>query len=229
LIESDYTFMNESLARLYGFDEVQGSEMRLVNLANGHRGGIVGMAAIHTITSYPTRTSPVLRGKWVLEALLGDRVAPPPPDVGELDHSEEGSPLSLRQQLELHRTQPECAACHDRMDPLGFGLENFDVLGRWREYERGFPVETSGTLPSGETFSGPAGLKTVLMARKDQVIRHLTRKMTGFAFGRELNKFDDCVIDDTMEALEANGYRASILVEEIATSLPFRNRFYPNQ
>jgi hypothetical protein len=115
------------------------------------------------------------------------------------------------------------------MDPLGFSLENFDVLGRWRDTERGLPIDARGVLPSGEEFSGPAGLKSILLQRKDEVMKHLVRKMAGFAFGRELNKFDQCVVDRTLEALKTNDYRASILIEQIATSFPFRHRFYPKQ
>jgi hypothetical protein len=137
--------------------------------------------------------------------------------------------LSLRKQLEVHRTKPECASCHAKMDPLGFGMENFDTLGRWRNELNGEPVDAKGTLPSGEYYEGPAGLKRVLMARKDQIMRHLARKMTGFAFGRELNKFDDCVIDEALKSLEQNDWRATVLIETIAMSYPFQHRFYPKQ
>lgn len=228
LIDSDYTFVNQRLAAIYGLDEVTGSELRKVSLADDNRGGVIGMAAIHTLTSYPLRTSPVLRGRWVLEALLGEKVKPPPPDVPALEeHSEETKNLSLRAQLEQHRLKAECASCHDKMDPLGFGMENFDVLGRWREMDRGQPIDTKGTLPNGQSFTGPSGLKKILMGRKDDVVRHLVRKMMGYAYGRELNKFDNCVVDKAMEALKANEYKPSVLVEQIALSFPFRHRFYP--
>jgi hypothetical protein len=164
-----------------------------------------------------------------MESLLGDRVKPPPPDVPALEESAAASAVSLREQLEKHRAQAECAACHDKMDPLGFGLENFDVLGRWRETDRDQPIDAKGTLPSGQTFTGPVGLKSLLMERKDDIIKNLVRKMTGYAFGRELNQFDQCVVDRTMETLQKNDYRASVLVEQIATSFPFRHRFYPKQ
>ncbi|MBX3747373.1 MAG: DUF1592 domain-containing protein [Verrucomicrobiae bacterium] len=232
LIDSDYTLADERLARLYGLSGVAGEEMRPVALEGRERGGILGMAAIHALTSYPLRTSPVLRGRWVLESLLGDRVPPPPPDVPALDEPDEAGTteaVSIRQQLEVHRVKAECAACHDKMDPLGFGLENFDVLGRWRETDRGLPVDARGTLPSGEEYDGPAGLREVLMARKDAILRHLARKLTGFAYGRDLNRFDQCVVDRAMDALAANEYRAATLVEAIAFSYPFRNRFYPKE
>jgi hypothetical protein len=228
LIDSDYTFVNDRLAHLYGLKTLKGDAMQKVSLTDKNRGGIVGMAAIHAVTSYPLRTSPVLRGRWVLESLLGDKVPPPPPDVPALEEDDHAH-KTLREQLEVHRTKSECAACHDKMDPLGFGLENFDALGRWREKDRDQPIDAKGTLPSGQTYTGPAGLKTVLMERKDTIVKHLAKKMTGYAFGRELNKFDDCVVDRALEALQQNDYRASVLVEQIAMSFPFRHRFYPKQ
>ena len=188
------------------------------------------MAAVHALTSFPVRTSPVLRGRWVLESLLGDKVPPPPPDAPALTETADKAPnKSLREQLDLHRTKSECATCHDKMDPLGFGLENFDVLGRWRDKDHDQPIDAKGTLPSGETYEGPVGLKTILMQRKDAVMKHLVKKMTGYAFGRELNRFDECVVDRALEALQQNDYRASVLVEQIAMSFPFRHRFYPKQ
>jgi Protein of unknown function (DUF1592)/Protein of unknown function (DUF1588)/Protein of unknown function (DUF1587)/Protein of unknown function (DUF1595)/Protein of unknown function (DUF1585)/Planctomycete cytochrome C len=229
LIDSDYTFVNDRLAKLYGISSAQKDSMQKVSLKDRNRGGITGMAAVHAATSYPLRTSPVLRGKWVMESLLGDRVKPPPPDVPALEEAETATAVSLRAQLEKHRLQAECAACHDKMDPLGFGLENFDVLGRWRDNDRGHPIDAQGTLPSGQSFMGPVGLKSLLMERKDDIIKHLVRKMTGYAFGRELNQFDQCVVDRTMETLQKNDYRAMVLVEQIATSFPFRHRFYPKQ
>jgi hypothetical protein len=208
---------------------VSGDELQFVTLADSRRGGLLGMAGVHALTSYPLRTSPVLRGRWVIESLLGEKIPPPPPEVPALDDkaAETHSGLSLRKQLEQHRLKAECAACHDKMDPLGFGLENFDVLGRWRDELHGERVDAKGTLPSGEAYEGPAGLKQVLLGRKEKIIRHLARKMTGFAFGRELNKFDNCVIDDAMTALANNDWRATVLVETIAMSYPFQHRFYP--
>ena len=229
LIDSQYTFANRRLAELYGLKNVAGEELQLVPLTDARRGGILGMAGVHALTSFPLRTSPVLRGRWMLEALLGDKVPPPPPDVPTLNEQAAATPggLSLRKQLEQHRLKAECASCHDRMDSLGFGLENFDVLGRWRNELHGEPVDARGTLPSGESYDGPAGLKQLLLARKDKIMRHLARKMTGFAFGRELNEFDNCVIDDAMSALMKNNWRTTVLIETIATSYPFQHRFYP--
>lgn len=228
LIDSDYTFANRRLAALYGFSGVTGDELRPVQVADARRGGILGMAGVHALTSYPLRTSPVLRGRWVIESLLGDKIPPPPPGVPTLDEKAAAAPggVSLRKQLEQHRLKAECAACHDKMDPLGFGLENFDALGRWRDDLNGQPLDTKSTLPSGEVYEGPGGLKRILLARKDKILRHLTRKMTGFALGRELNPFDNCVIDDAMKALAQNDWRADVLIETIATSYPFQHRFY---
>lgn len=228
LIDSRETYMDERLAGLYGVTGVRGPALRLVRLDDPQRGGLVGMPAVHVMNAYPLRTSPVLRGRWILESLLGEKVPPPPPGVPKLEENTNTlASRSLRQQLEEHRRNPDCASCHDRMDPLGFGLENFDNLGRWRTVDRGQPVDARGTLPSGQTFVGPRGLKEVLLARKDAVMRHLARKMTGFAFGRELNSFDQCVIDRAMEALQKSDYRAAALVESIALSYPFQHRFYP--
>jgi hypothetical protein len=228
LIDADYTFANERLAKIYEIPNVTGPELRKVQLTDKNRGGITGMAAVHALTSYPKRTSPVLRGKWVLESLLGERVKPPPPETPAFEETQKKvANLSLRQQFEMHRSAPECASCHVMMDPLGFGMENFDVLGRYRETDGPHPIDSSGKLPSGEEFTGPAGLKKILMARKDAVMKHLIRKMTGYAFGRELNKFDNCVVDKALEAMQKDNYRPSILVEHIAMSFPFRHRFYP--
>lgn len=227
LIDANYTFANARLAAHYGLAGPTGPAFERVRLSDPARGGVVGMAAVHTATSYPLRTSPVLRGKWILEVVLGDRVPPPPPNVPALEVDERTvSAASLREKLERHRQDPTCAACHDRMDPLGFGLETFDGVGRLRAEEDGKPVDASGVLPSGERFDGPAGLKAVLQKRQDQVLRHLVRQLTGYAFGRELNRFDECVIRDAMNAMANREYRPSALIETIATSFPFRHRFY---
>lgn len=227
LIDSDYAFVNERLAQLYQIPNVRGEGLRQVKLSGQERGGVTGFAAVHTLTSFPFRTSPVLRGRWVLETLLGDRVPPPPPNVPALEKSGSGAKASsIREQLEIHRKQADCAACHSKMDPLGFGMENFDVLGRWREADDGSRIDATGTLPSGQTFTGPTGLKQVLLLRKDDIVRHFARKLTGYAYGRELNHFDNCVINRAMETLKKNNYRSSLLVEEIALSFPFRHRFY---
>jgi len=226
LLDADYTYLNETLARHYGLELVSGSQLQKVALQDRNRGGILTQASVLTVSSHPLRTSPVLRGRWLLEEILGSRVPPPPPGVPPLVEQGEGDQiLSLREQLEKHRSNPQCITCHVRMDPLGFGMENFDPVGRWRTEENGQPIDANGTLPSGEKFNGPAELKKVLMNRKDEVMRHLTRKMYGYAVGRDLNKFDDCVIQNVMATLKKNEYRAPLLMEEIVLSYQFRHRY----
>jgi hypothetical protein len=226
LIDADYSYVNEGLAALYGIEGVEGDAMRRVELDDPNRGGVTGMAATLTATSHPLRTSPVLRGKWVLEQLLGDRIPPPPPDAGTLPEDDEHPDgLTFRQQLELHREKAECASCHSKMDPIGFGFENFDPIGRWRDDQAGQPVNAAGVLPSGEAFDGPQELKALLLKRKDSVARNLSRKMLGYALGRSLTRYDECVIDDCVEALQQDDHRASALFLEIVMSYPFRHRY----
>jgi hypothetical protein len=226
LLDADYTFANERLARHYGIEGVRGSDMQRVSLADKNRGGVLGMAGVLTVTSIPLRTSPVLRGKWVLEELLGARVPPQPANVGELpkdDRNDKG--LSFRKQLEQHRSRTECASCHQRMDPLGFSLENFDPIGRFRTEQAGQPIDSVGQLPSGEKINGPRDLRAVLLKQKTEFLRNLSRKLLGYALGRQLYRFDQCVIDDALKALEADGYKAPVLIERIALSYPFRHRY----
>jgi len=226
LIDSDYQYVNKTLAKLYGIEGVEGEDFQRVQVANASRGGVLGMAAVLTATSHSLRTSPVLRGKWVMEQILGAHVPPPPPNVPALpedDRNIEG--LTFRQQLEVHREKEECAGCHKTMDQLGFGLENYDPIGRWRDTQAEQPIDASGVLPSGETFNGPAELKTTLIKQKDEFAKNLTRKMLGYALGRGLNRYDNCVVDDCMEALRANDYRPSVLISEIVLSYPFRHRY----
>ena len=226
LIDADYTFVNTRLAAHYGLPPVEGTELERVSLPDRNRGGVLGLGAVLTATSYPLRTSPVLRGKWVLNELLGTSVPPPQPNAGTLpedDRQTDG--LTLRQRLEQHRTNPECAACHQNMDPLGFGLENYDAIGRWRTEQLDQPIDSSGALPSGEKFATPGELKDVLLARKDQFLRGFARKMLGYGLARGLNQFDMCVIDDAIESLEASEYRSVGLVETIVLSYPFQHRF----
>lgn len=226
LIDSQYTFVNEALAAIYGLSGVRGDEMRLVEFNDPNRGGVLGMAAMLTSTSQPLRTSPVLRGKWVLERLLGAHVPAPPAEVPKLpDDDVQPDGLSFRARLEAHRTQAECAACHKRMDPIGFGLENFDPIGRWREEQAGQAVDSRGEMPSGEIFSGPAELKKILLKRKDAFAALLAKKTLGYALGRSLTRYDACVVDDCIEALTRTDFRPSALITEIVLSYPFRHRY----
>jgi len=175
------------------------------------------------VSSYPHRTSPVLRGKWILETILGDPPPPPPPNVPELKESESSvSAKSLRERLKLHRQDTACAQCHDRIDPLGFGLENYGVLGRWRDKYEGHQVDARGALPDGTTFGGPAELKLALLGRKDQFVRHLTKKMLGYALGRGLTYYDYCAVNSIVDKLRANDYRSHHLLFGIIQSVPFR-------
>jgi hypothetical protein len=204
---------------------VNGEELRRVKLKDERRGGILGMGAVLTLTSYPQRTSPVLRGKWVLEEILGTPPPPPPPMVKSLppdDAPVDG--LTLRQRLEKHREQAECAACHVRMDPLGFGLENFDPIGRWRTRIGAQPVDASGVLPGGERFEGPAELRKVLLGRKEEFVRNVTQKMLAYALGRGLEYYDAPAVKAIDKALAENEYRTSVLIAEIIKSFPFQYR-----
>ncbi|MCP4191577.1 MAG: DUF1592 domain-containing protein [Planctomycetaceae bacterium] len=224
LIDADFTYANRRLARHYRIQGEFREQPRRVELPPAsHRGGVLGMAAVLAVSSYPHRTSPVLRGKWILETLLGDPPPPPPPDVPELPEAElGGAVLSLRDRLEQHRQDATCASCHDRMDPLGFGLENYDVLGRWREKLNGHPIDAQGELPDGTKFNGPAELKLALLDRKDQFARHLTAKMLGYALGRGLSDEDDCVVDEMVDQLKKHDYSTHTLVLGIVKSVPFR-------
>ncbi len=226
LIDARYTFANDGLAKIYGLENVTGPELRKVDLADENRGGVMGMAAMLTMTSHPLRTSPVLRGKWVLEQLLGDRVPPPPPNVAQLpedDHQPDG--LTFRQRMELHRKNPDCASCHQRMDPIGFGLENFDPIGRWRTEQAGQALDASGELPDGRKFNGPKELKAIVMSQKDQFATNLSRKMVGYALGRSLTQYDDCVINNCVSALKDSEYKPSAMITQIVLSYPFRHRY----
>ena len=225
LLDADYTFANDDLARHYGISNVVGNEMRRVSLADANRGGVLAMAGVLTLTSYPLRTSPVLRGRWVLDEILGTPPPPPPPLVPSLpqdDHPSEG--LTFRQRLEKHRSDPKCAACHQRMDPLGFGLENFDAIGRWRTEIGGLPVDSNGVLTTGEKFQGPAELKKILLEKKETFVRNLTERMLAYALGRGVEFYDRPTVKEITAALAKNEYRSSTLILEIVKSYPFQFR-----
>jgi hypothetical protein len=227
LLDSEHTYLNETLAQHYGLTNlnVTGRQLRRVALPDRTRGGVLGMGAVLTLTSYPQRTSPVLRGKWVLEELLGQPPPPPPPDAGGLpaeDAPRNG--LTFRQRLEQHRKKPQCAGCHSRLDPLGFGLENFDAIGRWRTAIGGESVDASGVMSSGEEFTGPAELKKLLLARKDEFARNATERMLAYALGRGIEFYDMPSIAKITETLKHDGYRSSTLVTEIVKSYPFQFR-----
>jgi hypothetical protein len=225
LIDADFTFVNETLAQHYGISGVKGEEFQRVQVPGGQRGGILTMASILTVTSNPTRTSPVKRGKWILENILNAPPPPPPPEAGELKESPEAlNAGSLRQRMEQHRARAECASCHQRMDPLGFGFENFDAIGAWRSRDGSFPIDASGTLPSGESFQGPAELKKVLRGRAPAFARCLAEKMLTYALGRGLEVYDRRAVDDIVRALAEDRYRVSALVRAVVRSDPFQLR-----
>ena len=224
LLKADYTYVNRRLARHYRIKGEFREQPKRVQLTDeNRRGGLLSMAAVLAVSSYPHRTSPVLRGKWILETILGDPPPPPPSNVPELEESASSvSSESLRQRLELHRQDVDCAQCHDRIDPLGFGLENYGVLGRWRDKYEGHTVDARGALPDGTTFSGPAELKLALLGRKDQFVRHLTKKMLGYALGRGLTYYDYCAVNSIVDKLRANDYKSHHLLFGIIQSVPFR-------
>ena len=224
LLKADYTYVNRRLARHYRIKGEFREQPKRVQLTDeNRRGGLLSMAAVLAVSSYPHRTSPVLRGKWILETILGDPPQPPPSNVPELEESASSvSSESLRQRLELHRQDVACAQCHDRIDPLGFGLENYGVLGRWRDKYEGHTVDARGALPDGTTFSGPAELKLALLGRKDQFVRHLTKKMLGYALGRGLTYYDYCAVNSIVDKLRANDYKSHHLLFGIIQSVPFR-------
>jgi len=224
-IDANYTYLNERLARFYNVPNVQGAEFRKVLFAtDAHRGGLLGQASVLTISSYANRTSPVLRGKWVLENLVGAPPPPPPPDVPNLDEAKIGSSSSMREQLEQHRTNAVCASCHTRMDPLGFGLENFDAIGAWRTKDGQFPINASGILPDGKSFDGPQGLESILKAQPDAFAECLARKLLIYALGRGLEPDDDFTVKQIVKNVRADNYRFSSLVLEIVKSEPFQKR-----
>jgi hypothetical protein len=228
LLTADYTFLTERLASFYQvqgqIEGLNGSEFQKVAWPDNRRAGILGQAGVLMQGAHIQQSSPVLRGAWVLETLLGTHVPSPPPDVPPLekaDNKQRG--LTMREKLLDHRESPACASCHNLMDPIGFGLENFDWLGRWRDEDAGKPVDASGVLPSGESFNGPAGLRSVLLKRQDDFVRTFVGKVLGYALGRGLEDGDHCTIQRLTEALRKDNYQARTLIREIVLSIPFRN------
>ena len=229
-LDSDFTFLNERLAKHYGIEGIAGDYFRRVDLSGNfaavqRRGGLLGMASILALNSNPARTSPVKRGKWIMENLLGTPPPPPPPMVPELDDDnadkKDGLTGTLKQRLEKHRSSAVCASCHKVMDNLGFGLENFDALGGWREKDGKEAVDPTGVLPNGSKFSGPNELKEVLKTKKDLFTRCLTEKMLTYALGRGLEEYDECTVDRIVKTVAAQNYKFSSLMIAIVQSEPF--------
>ena len=223
-LNAPFTFLNGRLADHYGIEDVTGDQFRRVKLDGSQRGGVLTHGSILTVSSYPTRTSPVLRGKWLLDNILGEPPPDPPAGIPELNEKDVGLLGTLREQLEQHRSNPGCAACHMKMDALGFGLENYDAVGAWRTRDSGFPIDASGTLPGGKSFSGPYELRRILANEKEHFARCLTEKMLTYALGRGLELYDKPTIEEIVKRLERDQYRFSRLIVEIANSKPFRMR-----
>lgn len=222
LLTADYTFVNERLARHYGWPGIYGEQFRRVKVPDEHRRGLLGHGSILSVTSYATRTSPVLRGKWILENLLGAPPPAPPPDVPELKDDPDAATLSMRERMAQHRQNPVCASCHARMDPLGFALEHFDAVGKWRSTgDDRTPIDASGTLPDGTPFNGPADLRQALAARPAVFINALAEKLLTFAIGRGLDHYDGPAVRAIVQASAERGFVWSSLVDGVIASTPF--------
>jgi hypothetical protein len=223
LLTANYTFVNERLARHYGIPDVLGSHFRRVTLpADSPRGGLLGQGGVLMVTSYADRTSVVVRGKYILQNLLGIPPPPPPPDVPPLEDTEVKG--TLRQRMELHRKNPVCASCHNAIDPLGFALENFDGIGKYRTTDANAPVDASGSLPDGTKFSGPAQFRTALMAQRDAYVATLTEKLLTYALGRGAEHYDMPAIRSIIKDASRQDYRWSALITGIVRSMPFQMR-----
>ncbi len=224
LLDSDYTFLNQRLATHYGIAGVYGNEFRRVPISDAKRRGLLGQASILTATSYPNRTAPTIRGKWVLEQLLGSPPPPPPPDVPSLKDDATTRNLSMRERMEQHRANPNCAVCHRVMDPLGFSLENFDGLGRWRDSIGSGPIDASGVLPDGTTFDGPNGLRSILLNKRDQFVETLTERLMTYALGRGVEEYDRPVLRKITGQAALSDSRWSSIILGIVRSTPFQMR-----
>jgi len=224
LIDSDYAFLNEELAKHYGIEGVEGEEIKKVQLSDGRRGGVLSMGSVLASTSMPLRTSPVLRGKWVLEEIMGTPPPPPPPDAGELPEAAHNKNANLRQMLAAHRAKPTCANCHQKMDPIGFGLENYDPMGRWRDTYGDQPIIAWDTLPSGEAFRGPEELKKILRTKEDEFARNLSEKMFIYATGRSVGFVDELFIQRLVKNLKGNRFDPEKFIIELVQLEAFRNK-----
>ena len=226
LLDADYTFVNERLARHYGLPRVYGSHFRRVTIERPERYGLLGHGSVLTVTSYATRTSPVVRGKWLLENILGAPPPAPPANVPALkENGEGGRVMSVRERMEEHRKNPVCASCHTQMDPLGFALENFDAIGKWRDRgEDGLPIDASGALPNGTKFDGPVALRHLLLSRRDAFAMSVAEKMLTYALGRGLSPTDRPALRRIMRDAAATDYRWSSVLLGIVKSTPFQMR-----
>jgi len=223
-IDAKYTFLNENLAKFYGIPDVKGPDFRRVELATDQRGGVLTQGSVLAVSSYPSRTSPTIRGKYILNNILGTPPPPPPPDVPALDDAKVGSEVSLRKQLEAHRANAVCASCHSKMDVLGFGLENYDAIGKWRTVDGKFPIDVGGTMPSGKTFQTAAEMRTILVGSMPQISRCLIEKIMTYALGRGMQTYDNRTIDQINKDLATDGYKFQTLIYDVVRSLPFQSR-----
>jgi hypothetical protein len=237
LLNGNYTYMTERLKKFYQLEDqlpnVHGNQPQLVEWPDNRRAGVMNLGSVMALTSHYRQTSPVLRGAWILDTLLGTPVPPPPPNVPALepvvcnadDCAVAGkTAVGMRQKVLEHRANPACAACHKLMDPMGFALENFDWTGRWRDKESdGSAIDASGELPSGEKFNGPAELREALLGKKDEFLRQLTGKVLGYALGRSLQDGDSCTVQQMADRLQKDNYQARTLIHEVVLSVPFRN------
>jgi hypothetical protein len=224
LLRADYTFVNERLAKHYGIDGVYGSRFRRVTLADDARRGLLGKGSILVVTSRADRTAPTLRGKWILENLLGVPPPPPPPNVPALEPTPGAQPKTMRERLDLHRANPACAGCHRLTDPLGFSMENFNAVGAWRTRDAGAPVDAGGALPDGTPLHGVAELRGALLGHPDAFVRTLSEKLLIYALGRGLQTYDQPVVRGIVRHAAAQDYRFSSLVLGIVRSVPFQMR-----
>jgi hypothetical protein len=226
LLDTNYTFVNQRLAEHYGMKGIYGSEFRRVAVEDPNRQGLLGQASIMTVTSYPNRTAPTIRGKWVLEQLLGTPPPPPPANVPSLKDDADAKAMTMRQRMELHRANPSCAVCHRLMDPIGFALENYDGLGRWRDsaVPGGEPIDSSGVLPDGTAFDGPSGLRKVLLSKRGMFVDTFTERLLTYALGRGVEEYDRPVIRRIVHTAAADDYRWSSIILGIVNSAPFQMR-----
>ena len=224
LLSADYTFVNERLARHYGIPGIYGTRYRKVTLDGAERGGLFGHGSLMMVTSYPNRTSPVLRGKFVLENLLGGPPPEPPPNVPALETSSDGKQLTMREAMAMHRENPACRVCHAAMDPIGFSLENYDAVGKWRNVFADQPIDASGLLPDGNTFDGPDGLRDLLLSRPDDFVGTITEKLMRFALGRSLEYYDMPAIRKIVRDAAESDYRWSAIILGVVESVPFQMR-----
>jgi hypothetical protein len=222
LISANYSFLNERLARHYGIPNIYGNNFRKFTFSDGIRGGLLGQASVLAVTSYPNRTSVTIRGRWLLSNILGAPPPPPPPDIPALKEAGvDGQPRALRERMELHRKNAVCASCHQRMDPLGFSLENFDALGKWRTVSDGAPIDASGTMPDGSRFNGVSGLRELLVSHKEDFVRTFTGKLLAYAIGRGTEDYDLPAIRRIVRDAAPADYRWSSIILGIVNSPPF--------